>query len=152
MRQKPKHGEVYYANLVKDGHVQGGLRPVIVIQNNVGNLHSDVTNVIALTSYRENKKLLPTHVVIDPSEENGLPNKSIALVEQIRSIPTDRLVGEPIGKLEDFYWLPLCAAVIEQIPLLKLARGVLDEARKQSQRSNFPYQKSAVRFTARAAV
>jgi transcriptional modulator of mazE/toxin, mazF len=80
--------EIYYADLnpVK-GSEQGGLRPVLILQNDIGNRHSPTTIVAAITS-RRSKAKMPTHVKIFAE---GLPQDSIVLLEQIRTIDKTRL-------------------------------------------------------------
>jgi mRNA interferase MazF len=81
-------GEIYYADLSPSyGSEQGGLRPVLIVQNNVGNRHAPTTIIAPLTS-RLTKKPLPTHVEF--SCEN-LSQDSVALLEQIRTIDKSRL-------------------------------------------------------------
>ena len=77
-----KRGDIFLADLnpVK-GSEQGGIRPVLVIQNDIGNKFSPVTIVIALTS-KITKKMLPTHIELSP-EQTGLNKPSIVLAEQI---------------------------------------------------------------------
>lgn len=85
-----KRGDVYYADLnpVK-GSEQGGVRPVLIIQNNVGNKFSPTVIISAITS-KINKAKLPTHVEIGASD-NELKNDSVILLEQIRTIDKRRL-------------------------------------------------------------
>ncbi len=82
-----KKGEIYYANLdpVK-GSEQGGTRPVVIIQNNVGNRYSPTTIVAPITSKILN---LPTHVYLKPN--NFIKYSSNVLLEQIRAIDKSRL-------------------------------------------------------------
>lgn len=82
-------GEIYYANLSpSQGSEQGGLRPVLVIQNDVGNRHSPTTIIAPLTS-RLAKRPLPVHVVLDAT--CGLSCESVVLCEQIRVVDKSRL-------------------------------------------------------------
>lgn len=91
-------GELYYADLSPVvGSEQGGIRPVLVVQNDVGNRHSPTVIVAALTS-RGTKADLPTHVPV-PREVSGLKCDSTILMEQIRTIDRGRL-REYIGCLE----------------------------------------------------
>ncbi len=91
-------GDIYSANLDPVvGSEQGGLRPVLVIQNNTGNRYSPTVIVLALTSQIQ-KARLPTHVLI-PSEGHGLEKDSVALAEQIRTIDKPRL-RDKIGSLQ----------------------------------------------------
>jgi mRNA interferase MazF len=81
-------GEIYYADLSPVvGSEQGGLRPVVVLQNNVGNKHAPTTIVEPITR-QMHKKLLPTHI---PFSGCGLAKDSIMLMEQIRTIDKSRL-------------------------------------------------------------
>ena len=88
-------GEVYYADLNPIiGCEQGGCRPVIIVQNNTGNLYSPTTIIVPVTA-RKRKKALPTHIKVKGA---GLPKKSIALLEQLRTIDKSRL-KEKIGEI-----------------------------------------------------
>ena len=93
-----KRGDVYYADLDPViGSEQNGHRPIIVIQNDLGNLYSPTTIAAMVTSSQ--KKKLPTHVnVID--EGSGLTSDSIVMLEQIRTIDKQRL-GSMIGHVSD---------------------------------------------------
>jgi len=94
-----KRGDMYYADLSPViGSEQGGIRPVLVIQNNVGNKYSPTVIVSAITS-KLNKSKLPTHIELG-SEEYGLKSDSIILTEQIRTIDKSRL-KEKIGHIND---------------------------------------------------
>jgi mRNA interferase MazF len=83
-----KRGDIYYANLtgVLDSE-QGGTRPVVILQNDIGNKYSPTTVVVPLTS--KNKKKQVTHVQV--SNESGLSVDSIAMTEQIKCISKRRL-------------------------------------------------------------
>ena len=88
-------GELYSANLDPVvGSEQGGLRPVLVIQNNVGNRYSPTVIVLAVTG-QQNKAHLPTHVAV-PAGDCGLLKDSVVLAEQIRTLDKRRL-REKIG-------------------------------------------------------
>ena len=94
-----KIGDMFYADLSPVvGSEQGGIRPVLVIQNNIGNKYSPTVIVSAITS-QLNKSKLPTHIELD-SEEFGLKSDSIILTEQIRTIDKSRL-KEKIGHIND---------------------------------------------------
>ena len=81
-------GEVWYADLSPViGSEQGGLRPVLIVQNELGNKHAPTTIVVPITS-RFTKKELPTHVTMSA---NCLSKDSIALCEQVRTIDKRRL-------------------------------------------------------------
>lgn len=91
-------GEIYYADLSPVvGSEQGGIRPVLIVQNDVGNRHSPTVIAAAITSQRE-KTHLPTHIEID-SSSCGLAKDSIVLLEQIRTIDKKRL-KERMGVLD----------------------------------------------------
>lgn len=93
-----KRGEIYYADLNPVvGSEQGGMRPVLVIQNDKGNMHSPTVIVAAITS-KAGKKHLPTHIEL-PARVLGLGKTSIILTEQIRTIDKKRL-QEKIGFLD----------------------------------------------------
>ena len=94
-----KRGDIFYADLSPViGSEQGGVRPVIIIQNDVGNKYSPTVIVSAITS-QINKAKLPTHVEIS-SEEYGLNKDSVVLLEQIRTLDKRRL-REKIGHMSD---------------------------------------------------
>ena len=85
-----RRGDVFYADLRPVvGSEQGGIRPVLIIQNDVGNRHSPTVICAAITS-RMNKAKLPTHVEIDASKYQLVKN-SVVLLEQIRTIDKKRL-------------------------------------------------------------
>lgn len=94
-----KRGDVYYADLSPViGSEQGGVRPVLVLQNNVGNKYSPTIIISAITS-QINKSKLPTHIEINATDF-GLSKDSVVLLEQIRTIDKKRL-REKIGHLDD---------------------------------------------------
>jgi len=96
-----KRGDMFYADLSPVvGSEQGGIRPVLVIQNNMGNKYSPTVIVSAITS-QMNKNRLPTHIELD-SEEFGLKSDSVVLAEQIRTIDKSRL-KEKIGHIDNDY-------------------------------------------------
>lgn len=94
-----KRGDIFYADLSPVvGSEQGGTRPVLVIQNDVGNKFSPTVIVAAITS-QINKAKMPTHIEIS-ANDFGLAKDSVILLEQIRTIDKRRL-KEKIGKLND---------------------------------------------------
>ena len=94
-----KRGDIFYADLSPVvGSEQGGIRPVIVIQNDIGNKYSPTVIVAAITS-QINKAKLPTHVEIS-SEEYGLNRDSVVLLEQVSTLDKRRL-KEKIGHMTD---------------------------------------------------
>ena len=85
-----KRGEIYYADLSPVvGSEQGGIRPVLIVQNDVGNRHSPTVIAAAITS-RLDKAKLPTHISLEAAS-CGLTKDSIVLLEQIRTIDKRRL-------------------------------------------------------------
>ena len=94
-----RRGDVFYADLSPVvGSEQGGIRPVLVIQNDIGNKYSPTVIIAAITS-QINKAKLPTHVEIKASEY-GLSKDSVVLLEQIRTIDKKRL-REKVGRFND---------------------------------------------------
>ncbi len=85
-----KRGDVFYADLSPVvGSEQGGIRPVLIIQNNIGNKHSPTVICAAITS-KMNKAKLPTHVEMN-SSKYGIVKNSVILLEQLRTIDKQRL-------------------------------------------------------------
>ncbi|MBQ8002557.1 MAG: type II toxin-antitoxin system PemK/MazF family toxin [Clostridia bacterium] len=94
-----KRGDIFYADLSPVvGSEQGGTRPVLVVQNDVGNKYSPTVIAAAITS-RINKAKLPTHIEIDAARY-GLNKDSVILLEQVRTIDKKRL-REKIGRLDE---------------------------------------------------
>lgn len=94
-----KRGDIYYADLSPViGSEQGGLRPVLIIQNDIGNRYSPTVIAAAITS-RMSKTRLPTHIDIY-AERAGLAKDSVILLEQIRTLDKKRL-KERMGHLDD---------------------------------------------------
>ena len=85
-----KRGDIFYADLRPVvGSEQGGIRPVLIIQNDIGNKHSPTVICAAITS-KMNKAKLPTHIEID-SSEYAIVKDSVILLEQLRTIDKRRL-------------------------------------------------------------
>ena len=94
-----KRGDIYYADLSPViGSEQGGLRPVLIIQNDIGNRYSPTVIAAAITS-RMSKTHLPTHIDIF-ADKAGLSKDSVVLLEQIRTLDKKRL-KEKMGHLDD---------------------------------------------------
>ena len=94
-----KRGDIFYADLSPVvGSEQGGIRPVLVVQNDIGNKFSPTIIIAAITS-QINKAKLPTHIEIS-ANDFGLAKDSVILLEQVRTIDKKRL-REKIGKLDD---------------------------------------------------
>ena len=93
-----KRGDIYYADLSPViGSEQGGVRPVLIVQNDVGNRHSPTVIAAAITSQRDKSKL-PTHIEVS-ADKCGLAKDSIVLLEQIRTIDKKRL-KDRMGELD----------------------------------------------------
>ena len=96
-----KRGDIYYADLSPVvGSEQGGVRPVLIIQNDVGNRFSPTVIAAAITSQKDKTKL-PTHIQLS-SQECGLARDSVVLLEQARTIDKRRL-KERMGRVEEPY-------------------------------------------------
>ena len=94
-----KRGDIYYADLSPVvGREQGGVRPVLIVQNDVGNRYSPTVIAAAITS-KMGKTRLPTHIDVY-ADRVGLAKDSVILLEQIRTIDKKRL-GEKMGHLDD---------------------------------------------------
>ncbi len=94
-----KRGDIYYADLSPVvGSEQGGVRPVLIVQNNVGNRFSPTVIAAAITS-RQSKAKLPTHIPLH-ANTSGLTKDSVVLLEQVRTIDKRRL-KEKMGSVDD---------------------------------------------------
>ena len=92
-------GDIYYADLSPVvGSEQGGLRPVLIVQNDIGNKHSPTVIAAAITSQTDKAKM-PTHIQVR-SEGSGLAKDSIVLLEQVRTLDKRRL-REHMGRLDE---------------------------------------------------
>ena len=99
METNVKRGDIYYADLSPVvGSEQGGLRPVLIVQNDVGNKYSPTVIAAAITS-KMGKTKLPTHIDVFANQV-GLSKDSVILLEQIRTIDKKRL-KEKMGHLDD---------------------------------------------------
>lgn len=97
--QEIKRGDIYYADLSPVvGSEQGGTRPVLIVQNNVGNKYSPTVIVSAITSQLSKAKI-PTHIEL-PANVYNLPKDSVILCEQIRTIDKRRL-GQKVTSLDE---------------------------------------------------
>ncbi len=94
-----KRGDIFYADLSPVvGSEQGGVRPVLIIQNDTGNKHSPTVIAAAITS-QTGKAKMPTHIELT-ANQYGLPKNSLVLLEQIRTLDKRRL-REKMGRLDD---------------------------------------------------
>ncbi len=104
-----KRGEIYYADLSPVvGSEQGGIRPVLIVQNDIGNRYSPTVIAAAITS-RTTKNDLPTHIFVDAST-CGLTRNSIVLLEQMRTLDKRRL-RERMGELAPAMMLQIDRAI-----------------------------------------
>lgn len=112
-----RRGDIWMADLRIGavGSEQGKIRPVLVVQNNIGNKHSPTVTVVPLTSRTKNN--LPTHVILN---EPCLPSRSIALVEQIRTIDKSRLIRH-IGRISKSIMNQINEAIAIQVGLKDVA-------------------------------
>ncbi len=93
-----RRGDIFYADLSPVvGSEQGGVRPILIVQNDIGNKYSPTVIAAAITS-RLNKTKLPTHIEL--STEFGLPKNSVVLLEQLRTLDKQRLKAK-IGTLPE---------------------------------------------------
>lgn len=108
-----RRGDIWVADLRIGavGSEQGKIRPVLVVQNNIGNKHSPTVTVVPLTSRTKNN--LPTHVILN---EPCLPSRSIALAEQIRTIDKSRLIRR-IGRISESIMNQINEAIAIQVGL-----------------------------------
>lgn len=112
----PRFGDIMFADLPYEGSVQGGMRPVLIVQNNKGNQHSSTVEVLPLSSRIKKGIHLPTHVYVEPDGDNNLIRPSIVLAENVLTIPMSRLMGK-IGFTGDETLLRVGAARRIQSPL-----------------------------------
>lgn len=99
MDNSVKRGDIFYADLSPVvGSEQGGVRPVLIIQNDTGNKHSPTVIAAAITS-QTGKAKLPTHIELS-ANQYGLPKNSLILLEQIRTLDKKRL-REKMGRLDE---------------------------------------------------
>lgn len=111
-------GEIYYADLGDPyGSEQGGIRPVLVVQNDVGNKYSPTIIVAPMTS-KDRKHDLPTHYRLD-----GLKKPSLILFEQIRAIDRGRLIGSCVHRLSDGEMQQVDAALSISVGLAALKQA-----------------------------
>ena len=94
-----KRGDIFYADLSPVvGSEQGGVRPVLIVQNDTGNRHSPTVIAAAITS-QTGKARLPTHISVAPLS-CGLPKEAVSLLEQVRTLDKRRL-REKMGRLDE---------------------------------------------------
>nr|WP_231503435.1 type II toxin-antitoxin system PemK/MazF family toxin [Caldicellulosiruptor bescii] len=125
-----KRGDIFYADLAPHvGSEQGGIRPVLVIQNDIGNKYSPTVIVAAITS-QIGKAKFPTHVEIRAGEF-GLSRDSVILLEQIRTIDKVRLKNK-VGKLSDEVMEKVNQAILISLGLIEWTAEGYDWKKKES--------------------
>lgn len=113
-----KRGDIFYADLSPVvGSEQGGVRPVLVVQNDIGNKFSPTVIIAAVTS-QINKSKLPTHIEI-MADDFGLSKDSVILLEQIRTIDKKRL-REKLGRLDEELMAKVNEALVVSLGLIEL--------------------------------
>ena len=121
-----KRGDIYYADLSPVvGSEQGGVRPVLIIQNDVGNKYSPTVIAAAITS-RMGKTKLPTHIEVYAARA-GLARDSVVLLEQLRTLDKRRL-KEKMGHLDESAMSDIDNAIAVSLGLLPQNRGVQERA------------------------
>lgn len=96
------------------GSMQGGVRPVIVVSNNMANRHSKVVTVVPLSTKVNKKKKLPTHVFVPSTEINGLEHDSVALCEQVTALDAS-MIEEYVGQVDEVILERITVAVQVQV-------------------------------------
>lgn len=135
-----KRGEIYYANLCPVmGSEQGGIRPVVILQNDKGNLHSTTTIVAPITGELD-KPYLPTHVIF---KSDCMKKESMVLLEQIRTIDKSRL-GRFVGEMDDRQMKRIDKAILISLGLDYLER-LQNENKEDINNSAFYYSVNMLR-------
>ena len=113
---KIRRGDILYADLggQYQGSMQGGMRPVVVVSNNMANKHSTVITVVPLYTKIFKKKNLPTHVFVSAYRAEGLEQHSIALCEQVTALDYGRII-ENMGKVDEETLARITEAVQVQV-------------------------------------
>ena len=129
-----RRGDIYYADLSPVvGSEQGGLRPVLIVQNDVGNKYSPTVIAAAITS-KMSKAKLPTHIDVSASQV-GLLKDSVILLEQIRTIDKVRL-KEKMGHLDDGVMMGVNEAISVSFGLGRESASVHSFAAHEAEHSN----------------
>ncbi len=119
-----RRGEIYYADLSPVvGSEQGGMRPVLIVQNDVGNKYSPTVIAAAITS-QQNKAKLPTHIEVS-GRSVGLSRNSVILLEQIRTLDKRRL-KERMGALDTRLMQRVDDAIAVSFGLQSMARADME--------------------------
>ena len=135
MNATVRRGDIYYADLSPVvGSEQGGLRPVLIIQNDIGNKYSPTVIAAAITS-RMSKTHLPTHIDVY-AEKVGLAKDSVILLEQIRTLDKRRL-KEKMGHLDEGMMNRVNTAIAISFGLGDAAQDARDRAEMQETHARF---------------
>lgn len=127
-----KRGQVYYADLRPVvGSEQGGIRPCLIIQNDMGNTHSPTVIVVPMTT--QNKANIPTHIAVSP-EDYCLDINTTILLEQLRTIDKSRL-RDFVGRLSDSTMQKVDEALRISLALDKEEREVGNLKEKEEQKT-----------------
>ena len=128
-----KRGDIYYADLSPVvGSEQGGVRPVLIVQNDTGNRYSPTVIAAAITS-QTNKAKLPTHIALS-APDYGLPRDSVVLLEQIRTLDKRRL-RERMGRVDGELMERIDAAIAVSFGLQNTQLVLTPPARTESVRA-----------------
>lgn len=124
-----KRGDIFYADLSPVvGSEQGGVRPVLIVQNDVGNRFSPTVIAAAITSQR-GKADLPTHIELDAAN-TGLTRDSVVLLEQVRTLDKHRL-REHMGRLDE-------AGMAQVDRALSISFGLTEQGPRRRQQAGLP--------------
>lgn len=130
-------GDIFWTKLTGKNHIQDGVRPAVIVQNNKGNMFSPTTHVVPLTS-RLNKAKLPTHTIVESNEMTGLNKDSIAQCEGSRLISKIDIL-EKIGRVDDETMKRIAKCLLINTPLLIFFTG--DELSKLHNKLLIDYKK-----------
>lgn len=121
---KIRRGDIFYADLggQYQGSMQGDMRPVVVVSNNMANKHSSVITVVPLSTKIFKKKNLPTHVFVSAYRAEGLEQHSIALCEQVTALDYGRII-ENMGKIDEETLARITEAVQVQVGVFDKYNG-----------------------------
>lgn len=137
-----QRGDIFYADLTPViGSEQGGIRPVIILQNDIGNRYSPTIIAAAITS-RNDKNPLPTHILVR-GQIYGLRTNSTILLEQVRTLDRKRLL-EYIGRLDDYTMRKVDQALAISLGLVDIRdnRKDAEHVRKKKSMGVYPYRRT----------
>ena len=113
---KIRRGDILYVDMggQYQGSMQGGMRPVVVVSNNMANRHSTIITVVPLSTKINKKRNLPTHVFVSAYRSDGLNQHIIALCEQVTALDYGRII-ENMGKVDENTLARITEAVQVQV-------------------------------------